>query len=162
MPLRRLIVISSLALAIAAVSPTAALAKAHDRSLKGILTNTTTVSLVTGAATSISIGHVSHLGRVTGSDELTFTLTGVNGFSFTGPGILVAANGDELFTSTMGSGTFGPPIGTTGVTTITGGTGRFAGASGMYSSTSSPVVVSLTATSETTHATGTLNGRISY
>ncbi len=164
MPLRSLIFRTSVVLAVAAISPAAALAASHgtDRPLKGTVSNTTTVSLVTGAATSVESGHLSHLGAFTGTGELTFTLTGVNGFSFTGTGTLVAANGDELFTATVGSGTFGPPIETTGVTTITGGTGRFGGATGTYTATSSPTVVSLTPTSETTHANSTWTGQISY
>ncbi len=164
MPLRRLIFHSSVVLAVAAITPAAALGAAHGtyRPLKGTVSNTTTVSLVTGAATSVESGHLSHLGAFTGTGELTFTLTGLNAFSFMGTGTLVAANGDELFTATVGLGTFGPPIETTGVTTITGGTGRFAGAAGMYTATSSPTVVSITATTETTHATSTWTGQISY
>ena len=162
MPLRRLIVVSSLVLGIAAVSPGAAVGSAHDRNhvLKGIVTNTTTVDLVTGAATSVERGHLAHLGRITGTRDLTFSLSGVNGFSFTGTGILVAANGDELFTSTVGSGTFGPPIQTTSTNTITGGTGRFAGATGTYTAPSTPTVLSLTATSETTRAVSIWRGLI--
>jgi hypothetical protein len=153
-----------LVLAVAAISPAAAVGAANgtDRPLKGTVSNTTTVSLVTGAATSVESGHLSHLGAFTGNGDLTFSLVGPNGFSFTGTGTLVAANGDELFTATVGSGTFGPPIETTSFNTITGGTGRFAGASGTYTATSSPVVVSITATSETTHATSTWKGKISY
>ncbi len=164
MPLRRLLFRSSLVLAVAAISPAAALGAANgtDRPLKGTFTNTTTVSLVTGAATSVNSGELSHLGAFTGRNNLTFSLTGPNGFSFTGPGTLVAANGDELFTTTEGSGTFGPPIETAEVNTIIGGTGRFAGASGTFTSTSSPEVVSISATSETTHATTTWTGQISY
>ena len=46
--------------------------------------------------------------------------------------------------------------------TITGGTGRFAGASGTYTKTGSFVVVSVTATSQTSHFTSALDGQISY
>ncbi len=164
MPLRRLIAVSSMALGIAAAVPTAATATAKrvTRPLKGITTNVTTVNLLTGAATIVRTGHLSHFGRFTGSGNLTFTLTGTNGFSFAGTETLVSARGDELFTAAIGSGTFGPPIETTGVTTITGGTGRFTGASGTMMSPSSPTVVSITSTTEITTATSTVTGQISY
>ena len=50
MPLRRLIFLASLVLAVVAMSPSAALAAAHgtDRPLTGTATGTTTLNLITG------------------------------------------------------------------------------------------------------------------
>ena len=132
MPLRKVLFLSGLVLAVVAMSPAAAMgaAKGTDRPLKGTTTSTTTVNLITGAGTSVSSGHLSHLGAVTGSQNAQFALVGPNGFSFTGTGTTVAANGDKLFTTVSGAGTLGPPVQSTAVNTITGGTGRFADASG--------------------------------
>jgi hypothetical protein len=105
---------------------------------------------------------MSHLGAVTGSEELQFALVGPNGFSFTATGTIVAANGDELFTTTSGTGTFGPPITTASTTTITGGTGRFADASGTLSGTGPSTLVSIIGSTETVTATGSSTGTISY
>lgn len=164
MPLRRLIFLATLVLA-AAMSPSAALAAAHgtDRPLTGTGTGTTTLNLLTGAAASDGTGHLSHLGAETVHDNLTLTLTGTSTFSYTGTRTFVAANGDKVFSAITGSGT---TTGTTAQTketdTITGGTGRFAGASGTYTDTISFVVVSVTATIQTSRFTAAVQGQISY
>jgi hypothetical protein len=164
-PLHRLILLASLVLAIAALSPSAALAAANGtaRPLTGTGTGTTTLNLVTGAATADFTGHLSHLGAETGHDDLTVTVTSASTFVYTGTETFVAANGDKLFSTVMGSGTVTPTaIESTDTDTITGGTGRFSGASGTYTKTASVVVVSITATSETTHFTAAAEGQISY
>ena len=53
MPLRKLIVFSGLVLAVVAVTPAAAMgaARGADRPLKGTITTTTAVNLITGAGT---------------------------------------------------------------------------------------------------------------
>ena len=164
MPLRRLILISGLVLAVVTMSPAAAMgaAKGTDRPLKGTTTSTATVSLITGVGTIVSSGHLSHLGAVTGSSDQQFALVGPNGFSFTGTGTTVAANGDELFTTVSGMGTLGPPVQSTGVNTITGGTGRFADASGTYTTTNVSTSVSIVGSIETVTSTVTIKGTISY
>ena len=165
MPLRRLIFLASLVLAVVAMSPSAALAAAHgtDRPLTGTATGTTTLNLITGAATADLPGHLSHLGTGTGHEALTVTFTSASTLTYAGTRIFVAAKGDELFSTVTGSGTFTPtPAQSTDTGTITGGTGRFAGASGMYTATISFVVISVTTTSETSSFTAALTGRISY
>ena len=168
MSLRRIVFLASLALAVAAISPSAALAAAHgtDRPLTGAGTGTTTLNFITSsmaAATSDFTGHISHLGAETGHDNVTITFTGPSTFSYTGMRTFVAANGDEVFSTVTGSGTFTATTAqSTENDTITGGTGRFAGASGTYTDTVSFVVVSFTATSETSRFTTTLKGQISY
>jgi hypothetical protein len=164
MPLRRLILISGLVIAVVAMSPAAAMgaAKGTDRPLKGSDTATTTVSLITGVGTTVSSGHLSHLGAVTGSGDAQFALVGPNGFSFTGTGTTVAANGDKLFTTSSGTGTLGPPVQNMVVNTITGGTGRFADASGSFTTTGVSTSVSIVGSIETVTLTTTFKGTISY
>ena len=164
MSLRKLILISGLVLAVVAMSPAAAMgaAKGTDRPLKGMTTSTTTINLITGAGTSVSSGHMSHLGAVTGSQSAQFALVGPNGFSFTGTLTTVAANGDKLFTNVSGAGTLGPPIQSTAVNTITGGTGRFADASGTFTNTAISTSVSIVGSIETVTSTHTLKGTLSY
>jgi hypothetical protein len=165
MPLRKLVFLSGLVLAVVAMSPAAAIgaAKGTDRPLTGTTTTTTTVSLITGVGTSVSSGHLSHLGAVTGSGDAQFTLVGPNGFSFTGTGTIVAANGDKLFTTTSGTGTLGPPVQNSVVNTITGGTGRFADATGTFTTTGVSTSVSIVGSIETvTLTTTTFKGTISY
>jgi hypothetical protein len=75
-------------------------------------------------------GEATHLGRFTVTNEVriyVFTPTGVAIGNWT----YVSANGDKLFVHMIGSG--GPdPLHGVGTFTITGGTGRFKGASGSY------------------------------
>ena len=75
-------------------------------------------------------GEATHLGHFTVTNEVSiyvFTPTGVAIGNWT----YVTANGDKLFVHMVGSG--GPdPLQGVGTFTITGGTGRFTGASGSY------------------------------
>jgi hypothetical protein len=77
-------------------------------------------------------GIATHLGRFTLAYKVTVTLT--EG-SAVGTAQLTAANGDSIFTTVVGQGN---PTDTPGVShiveinTITGGTGRFAGAKGSF------------------------------
>jgi hypothetical protein len=164
MPLRKLIFLSGLVLAVVAMTPAAAMgaAKGPDRPVTGTLTVITTVNLNTGAASNVSSGQLSHLGTVNGSSDEQFSLVGANGFSWTGTGTIVAANGDNLFETISGVGTFGPPMQSTRVDTITGGTGRFADASGTFTYTSVMGSVSIVGSTETVTLTSTINGTISY
>ena len=165
MPLRRLIFPASVVLALTVMSPSAALAAPHGtaRPLTGTGTGTTALNLATGAATADFTGHLSHLGAETGHDDLTVTITSPSTFRYTGTETFLAANGDKLFAVVTGSGTATPTaIQSTDTDTITGGTGRFTGASGTYAKTSSLIVVSVTATSETSRFTSALDGQISY
>src|SRR5829696_1436453 len=127
-----LILLSVLALAV--VAPSAAVAKrgGTDRPLQGQSSSTTTIDLATGTGSSAGSGRVSHSGKFTFTNDITsFTLTGPTTFSLTLTGIIVAANGDVIYTTATGTGTL-TPTGSelTLVSTIIGGTGRFADASG--------------------------------
>jgi hypothetical protein len=164
MRLRKLALISGLVLGFVAMSPTEAMgaAKGTDRPLTGTLTTTTTISLITGAASNVSSGQLSHLGAVTGSSDEQFVLVPLNGFTWTGTGTIVAANGDNLFTTISGVGTFGPPLQSTRVDTITGGTGRFGDASGTFTYTSISGSQSIVGSIETTINIATIKGIINY
>ena len=164
MPRRKLIFFSGLVLTFVAMTPTAAMGAANgtDRPLTGTLTVITTVNLNTGAASNVSSGQLSHLGTVNGSSDEQFALVGPNGFSFTVTYTIVAANGDNLFANGSGTGNSGPPITSTSTNTIVGGTGRFTGASGMFTVTGISTSVSTIGSIRTVTQTGTLNGTITY
>jgi hypothetical protein len=93
---------------------------------KGTLEGT---ELVEGTAHHIdATGNATELGLFTLVVDLTVD-AGVG----SGTAIWTAANGDQLFTSTTGTGIITFPIVTINETsTITGGTARFAGASGAF------------------------------
>jgi hypothetical protein len=166
MPLRRLIFLSSLVLAVAALSPAAALgaAKGTDRPVSGKSTSTTTIDTATGTGTVAGSGQLSHIGRFTFTNDITsLTITGPDTFSFTLTAIVVAANGDEVFTTATGTGTFSATGSeSTLVSTITGGTGRFADASGTLTSRISSETLSVVGSILTQADTETHEGRISY
>lgn len=74
---------------------------------------------------------LAHLGRTTALVEQIVTFTGPTTAIATNTTTYTAANGDQLFVIWSGSGTANGPDNTfSGPETITGGTGRFAGATG--------------------------------
>ena len=165
MSLRRFVFLTGLVLTLAATSPSAALAAAHgtDRPLTGTNTGTGTLNLDTGAQTVNFSGQLSHLGADIGHADLTITFTSDSTFTYTGTRTFVAANGDEVFSAVTGSGTSTPPSSeSTETDTITGGTGRFARATGTYTNTVSSVVVSVIGPIVTTRVTAVVQGQISY
>jgi hypothetical protein len=97
---------------------------------------------------------LSHLGRVslwTVAEINTATLAQVAEITYT------AASGDMLFANSTGAATPGAPgiLHFTGITTLTGGTGRFAGAAG-------EMMASGTLDMATGNASFSYDGRISY
>lgn len=131
---------ASISLAVAAMLLTAALAVPAQKqvpfkgSLQGHETDTpeggpppTTVN-ADGSATGIA----THVGQFSFSYQLTVILA--NGTA-TGSAQLIAANGDSIFTTVAGSSeptTTPGVLSITEINTITGGTGRFAGAQGSF------------------------------
>lgn len=78
-------------------------------------------------------GRGTHIGRATFISYPTINFTVPPPFPLSGTQVMTAANGDELFTSFVGEST--PPdedgnVYITNMQTVTGGTGRFAGATG--------------------------------
>jgi hypothetical protein len=167
MPLRRLIFLSSLLLTVGALSPPAALgaAKGTDRPLRGTSTVTANVNLATGTGTTDGTFLLTHLGKGTlHADSTSFSVTG-NTFAFTDTVVLVAANGDKVFGTDRGVGTLtstGQTLSIVG--SITGGTGRFADASGTFTITSRSVGVnfSIVGLIATQTYNDTWDGQISY
>jgi hypothetical protein len=167
---RTLLILMSL-LALAILAPGAAVAKpgGTDRPWKGKGSGTTTFSIATTPFPGSTEGtaRVSHLGKTSYSSNFAVTLTGPNTFTITGTQTLVAANGDMLFLSFTGTGTF-TPFGTGQTSeamltyTVTGGTGRFDDASGTLTGTVSTNVVSVDGSTATGTHTFTAKGKISY
>jgi hypothetical protein len=95
---------------------------------KGIFTPPATLEIIlTGE------GNATHLGRFTSEERAVGTFPEPVA---TGTWVFTAANGDQLFATTESLGTpIGPGIDSVRtVATITGGTGRFAGARGSFTS----------------------------
>jgi hypothetical protein len=148
-----------------AVSAVSARAASPSRPIHGTCTlvRVTPLPPAVGQPTTVARRHVewlcelAHLGRTTASVEETGT------FTASGPLIAAvitytAANGDQLVTTFSGTATFPSPTGVVTVAgreTVTGGTGRFAGASGSMLRTGSVSVVSLSGQYET-------RGTVSY
>jgi len=88
-------------------------------------TNTTVVVTTNGT------GLGTHLGEFSFTQVTTVTFA--NGTN-KGSATWIAANGDSIFTTILGSGEFLPSglISITEINTITGGTGRFVGAQGSF------------------------------
>jgi hypothetical protein len=163
--MRRFTIILAL-LAVAAVSPAAALGKANgtDRPLSGTSSSTTTVDLAAGTGSVEGAGQLSHVGKSTFTNDIeSFTFTGPDTFSLTLTAVIVAANGDQVYTTATGTGTLtATGSETTLVSTITGGTGRFEDASGTITSRISSVIVSVVGSSLTSRDTETHEGVVSY
>jgi hypothetical protein len=159
-------------LSLALVAPQAGVAKTGggDRPLKGKGTQTVTFSVATTPfpASLEGTARVSHLGKSTITSSFTILLTGPSTFSVAGTATIVAANGDQLFTSFTGTGqstgafSIGQITETTAIHTLTGGTGRFTDASGTFTAFVSGEIVSIVGLTATSDQTYKLQGKISY
>jgi hypothetical protein len=142
----------------------------HDRPLGGTTTSTSSYHFFSvSKGTTDGTGNFSHLGKITFHKHYTeFNFTGSNTFKDAGTETVVAANGDKLFANFTATGTFtgakvGSTVQTTDFGTITGGTGRFAGASGAYKATTTSVITSVVfGVESTTSDTSTYAGEIAY
>lgn len=129
------IALAGLALALAILSPASALAKAGgtDRPVKGTVSGNAQVNLLTGDWAVDFAGVSTHVGNYTVHAEGTSEFLPNGTLVGTGTATIVAANGDQI-TGTVETSTADPAPGVhtgTTVMTITGGTGRFADASGV-------------------------------
>ncbi len=129
-------------------------AKGTDRPFKGSGSGSGIATVVGGEIrfTIDGTGHFSHLGKSTFHVDGVCTNADCTTFSFTVT--IVAANGDTLTGSSTSTGT---ATTFTNLETYTGGTGRFAGASGTSTSTgtivpdpSNPLAFTITFTSRGT------------
>jgi hypothetical protein len=175
MALRRLVVLSSLVLAVAGLG---ACNLPPPEPLHQVTGTTSGTVILNSAGTGTSDGpfDLTVLGKGTLHNDFTsFTQTG-NTFTSTGTAIWSTRaegdaamakggkeNGDKVFTSHVTTGTVTSTgyVATT-VNTITGGTGRFADASGTMTVTSVGVTVSTVGSVTTSTFTGTVQGQISY
>jgi hypothetical protein len=132
---------------------TAALGAASDRPAGGTCTLVSRTILPAEPGQPANVRHLhseyvcqlEHLGRTTAIAEETITIT-ATGPIIANTTIYTAANGDQLFVSFNGAGT--PPdqnglVSVSGTETVTGGTGRFTGASGSLSRTGSVSTVTV-------------------
>ncbi|MEX2553663.1 MAG: hypothetical protein WD627_11765 [Actinomycetota bacterium] len=121
-------------LALAILNPGSALATAGgaDRPVNGTASGTISVNQVTGAVVGDATGVTSHLGKTGIHFEGTVAPTEEEGtFAGSAAVTIVAGNGDQLTGTAAVTSTATPTGGTTTVVVeITGGTGRFANASG--------------------------------
>jgi hypothetical protein len=173
---RRLLVLSSVVLAVGALSACRMPPPEPLHPVTGTTSGTVITNSATGTGTSDGPFDLTVLGKGTLHNDFTsFTQTG-NTFASTGTatwstrndGAAATANGDKengdkLFTAhtTTGTVTSTGFVATT-VNTITGGTGRFADASGTMTVTSVGVTVSTVGSITTSTFTGTVQGQISY
>jgi hypothetical protein len=165
MSMRKTTTLAGLVLAVAALSPASALAKAGgaDRPVKGTVSGTVRANVQALAITGEGTGVAAHLGRFTSSLEGAITIA-PEGTEGGGTQTIVAANGDQL-TGTFTLATPGLPSEahtTTLVTTVTGGTGRFSDARGTLRSVLEVIPISFDGMTLVNGVEGTVRGRISY
>jgi hypothetical protein len=162
MKIRAAIGFTALTLALAGSAPASAHSGCTDRAVKGTISVVvhSDRSTVPGTVTGTGVGVMSHLGRFVGYVEGRL-VPGVGG---SGPLVIVAANGDRLTgTSTFSSD--GPPLElhtTTTIFTVTGGTGRFADASGQMTIVVRGKYEVIDPVTFIGTASGTVSGRICY
>jgi hypothetical protein len=166
MQLRKLFILTSV-LPLLLVAPCAALAKpgGADRPLTGSGSSTERVNVVTGVASAEGTAHLSHLGKTTLTSNFVAVATGPTTRTAHGTTTFVAANGDTLtstFDATGETNASGTEQEVTGVFAITGGTGRFAGATGTFTARLHEEVASISGTTATLNQTFTVEGKISY
>ena len=162
---RNLMTFAGLALAVVALGPASASANAGgtDRPHMGTVSGTVSLNVLPGVLTADANGVATHIGVFTTSLEGRVALTPTGTFG-SGTQKIVAANGDEL-TGTYTLATPGAPATahtTTIVTTVTGGTGRFADASGTLTSVVEVSPISFGGGVLVNSAEGTTVGQISY
>ena len=165
----RRFLLSSLVLGVGLISPGAALAAAGGTNLplRGQTNGVVSFDSSTGLFRSSSSGEGSHLGAFSVTNSGLLMPTGFNlpfvPYAVMGTQTVVAANGDQLFGTLTGVGV--NDIATsaasgTNVITITGGTGRFANATGSYTVTYKSQATSMIGTIESGPVTTTFEGAL--
>ena len=165
----RRFLLSSLVLGVGLISPGAALAAAGGTNLplRGQTNGVVSFDSSTGLFRSSSSGEGLHLGAFSVTNSGSLMPTGFNPpfvpYAVMGTQTVVAANGDQLFGTLTGVGV--NDIATsaasgTNVITITGGTGRFANATGSYTVTYKSQATSMIGTIDSGPVTTTFEGAL--
>lgn len=166
MSMRKATVLAGLVLAVAALSPVSALAKAGgtDRPVKGIASGTVSINVPGLAVTGDFTGIVAHLGKVTSHLDAGIALTPQGTAVVTGAQTVVGANGDQLTGDVTITGPAPTPgvHSNIGVITVTGGTGRFEDASGELRVNSEATPFSFDGVTLLESLESKLRGRLSY
>ena len=133
---RKAFALAGLVLAIAVVNPGAALAAkgGTDRPFKFSETGTGVTNLGTGQVSINLTGLGTHFGQYQHTEQGQGTPAGPGVINYSSTWHVVAANGDDVFGECAGTGTTSDGIHFLLLLdcTSTGGTGRFAGASGTF------------------------------
>ncbi len=160
--MKRPILIPAILAVLAVLSAFPVAFASHSRPFNGSFSGSFTMSSAT-KATITGTGHLEHLGKT--SFTGTATATEVRppcegGLTATEHDTFTAANGDEVFTSAtdVACPTSNPSVvHVTASFTITGGTGRFADASGSGTVQVSAVFTSMTTGTLSSTSTGTIS-----
>lgn len=164
--MRRVILLTGLALVVGVLVPASALPAAGGSALpvKATASGFSTTDLGTGQTHGVATGVFSHFGLTTTVQDLQ--AVGVVGgtFSLVGTWTTTAANGDEMFgTSTATSTTVdNVHFSFHGTYVATGGTGRFANATLTLEATGTSTVVSVQGSITTNFDEVTAVGTLSY
>ena len=160
--MRRLILLACSVAAVGAFLPGSArpAVGGSDLPYKATIAGSFTFDPVTGQSEIVGNGQLSHLGLATSDEHAQLVPTGPTTFINYYTQTLTAANGDQLFSTGVGSGTLTDPVHATIVADYvsTGGSGRFAAAS--LSAHATVHITFLSAAAGTWEATGV--GRLSY
>ena len=155
MSIRKALALAGLVLAIAVLSPATALAGkgGTDRPLKFSETGAGVSNLGTGQVSIALTGHGTHFGQYQHTEQGQGTPAGPGVIHYNSTWHVVVANGDDLFGECAGTGTTSDGVHFLLLLDCasTGGTGRFAGASGTFGAVVNVTYVSvegLTAYSE--------------
>jgi hypothetical protein len=164
MRLTKLLILTSV-VPLVLVAPSVANPAGADRPFTGSGSSTERVNIVTGVASATGTARLSHLGKTTLTSNFIATATGPTTNTAHGTTTFVAANGDTLtatFNATGETNASGTEQDVTGVFAITGGTGRFADATGTFTAQLHEKVASMSGTTVTLNQTFTVNGKVSY
>lgn len=135
----RVLLGTDLALALGALGAGAAWASIgrSDRPFSGSFSGSSAHNLETGEFHAVWTGEASHFGISNLEEDAQVVFTGARTLGFSGSWTLTAANGDELYGTSVGTGvrTDAAHIIVSLDCTATGGTGRFADASGTFTIT---------------------------
>jgi hypothetical protein len=141
-PANGLMTLAPLATPPSVVITALASAGGNNRPVMGTGTGPLTFDLASSTGTTQVAGQLSQLGAFTASTAFELTPTGFSPpivpYDTTGTATFVAANGDKLVGTVTGTGTINIDTNQSSgmnVVTITGGTGRFADASGTLAET---------------------------